>query len=386
MRDLIDQLKDCEVIQNGEFTLKSGKKSKIYIDMRKVISFPDVHEFICNKLIQKIKRDKIDLICGTPYGAVPYTSYISINQKIPMIFLRKEEKKHGKKKLVEGNYKNGERVLLIEDVTTSGGSVSEAAYMLEQQGLKVTQILAIVSRNPIREIYFKDVLIESLIHIDEILKPTLKDLIKEKSKICFAADVTTMKELEHLVNEVGDKICILKIHSDIIEDFYDDFTKNCNQLQIYKEKYNFRIWEDRKLADIGIIMQRQINIIKKWADIVSVHPISGMESIQNIKGIDMIFIVELSTSGNLMSHNYKMGVIDILYKCKNVIGVVSQSKICDNIIHFVPGISLNSEKDNMGQRYNKPSDKKWADIFVIGRGIYKDPSPRDAINKYLSLL
>ena len=100
----------------------------------------------------------------------------------------------------------------------------------------------------------------------------------------------------------------------------------------------------------------------------------------------MIFIVELSTSGNLMSHNYKMGVIDILYKCKNVIGVVSQSKICDNIIHFVPGISLNSEKDNMGQRYNKPSDKKWADIFVIGRGIYKDPSPRDAINKYLSLL
>ena len=68
--------------------------------------------------MEKINPD-IDLICGTPYGAVSIP-YISITKNIPMIFLRKEQKNHGTKKMIEGNYESNNKVVLIEDVTTTG--------------------------------------------------------------------------------------------------------------------------------------------------------------------------------------------------------------------------------------------------------------------------
>ena len=96
-------------------------------------------------------------------------------------------------------------------------------------------------------------------HVNDI-KNSLKTIIKEKqTKICLAADVYTMEELYDLINLVGNDICILKLHSDIIVDFYDNYNENINNLILIKEKYNFKIWEDRKLADIGSVMMRQIS-------------------------------------------------------------------------------------------------------------------------------
>ena len=113
------------------FKLKSGEISNTYIDLRNVISYPEIHREICCEISENINKD-IDLICGTPYGAVSYTSYISILNNIPMIFLRKEIKSHGTQKLIEGIYSNNNKVLLIEDVTTTGNSVIETAKILEK--------------------------------------------------------------------------------------------------------------------------------------------------------------------------------------------------------------------------------------------------------------
>ena len=387
--NLKEELKDCNIIKHGSFTLKSGEKSDIYVDLRNVISYPQVHEHICQEIIDRIGNPmNSELICGTPYGAISYAAHVSIEKKIPMIFLRKEEKDHGTKKLIEGEYRKGDRVILIEDVITTGSSVFDAAEKLESEGLVVSKIICILSRNPNRELFYKEnVLVEHILHIDDIVENNkVRKLIHRKqSNICLAADVETMEELLELIEKVGDKISILKLHTDIISNFHSNFYTNCTILRQLKDRYDFLIWEDRKLADIGSIMQKQVNIIKNWADIVSIHPIAGLSSVKSIEGIDIIFVVEMSTEGNIMNHNYKLSALNIAESCPNVIGVVSQHKVSSNLLHFVPGISLSSEKDNRGQRYTNPTSRKFADIFVVGRGIYQSDDPSSAVEKYLNV-
>ena len=382
---VLKELQDKNIIQHGEFKLKSGKISNIYIDLRKVMSFPNLHKQICHEIIGKINHD-VDLICGTPYGAVSYASYISIFRNIPMIFLRKEAKNHGTKKMIEGNYELNNEVVLIEDVITTGSSVFEAINVLEQHGLKVKQIITIISRHSNKQLCYNDKPIEYLYHIDNIEnEKTLQTIIREKNtKICLAADVTNMEDLCNLVEKVGDDICILKLHSDIIDDFYVNYKKNISTLLKLKNKYNFKIWEDRKFADIGSVMIRQISLLSNWVDIVSIHPISGSLGIENIKNMELIIIAEMSTKDHLMNEEYQKNALKIAEN-NNVLGIVSQHKLSNKLLHFVPGISLSQSKDNHGQTYNSPENKDFADVFVMGRSIYMAPNPKEEIMKYKKL-
>ena len=145
-----------------------------------------------------------------------------------------------------------------------------------------------------------------------------------------------MNELCDLIEKVGDDICVLKIHSDIINDFYLNYEKNVLKLLNLKQKYNFKIWEDRKFADIGSVMLRQISLLTNWVDIVSIHPISGSLGIENIKNMELIIIAEMSTKDHLMNEEYQKKVIEIAEK-NNVLGIVSQHKLSDALLHFVPG-------------------------------------------------
>ena len=136
-----------------------------------------------------------------------------------------------------------------------------------------------------------------------------------------------MKELRNLVEAVGKYICILKVHSDIIVDFHKNYEENRKYLNESKELYNFKIWEDRKFADIGHIMHRQVHTsISDWADIISVHPIAGKKSLDEIKDIDMILIGEMSTEGHLMTREYQHDVLEIAESSDRVIGVVCSMK------------------------------------------------------------
>ena len=163
LRELVKE----NIIQRGEFKLKSNQTSNIYINLKNIISFPKLNLQICDMIYSKI-RDDNNLICGTPYGAVPFSSYISIKHNIPMIFIRKEQKDYGTKKLVEGNYNQNDRVILIEDVVTSGNSVFETASKLEEHGVIVSQIITVFSRNNNKCLKFKDIPIEYLFHISDL--------------------------------------------------------------------------------------------------------------------------------------------------------------------------------------------------------------------------
>ena len=131
-------------------------------------------------------------------------------------------------------------------------------------------------------------------------------------------------------------------------------------------------------------MMRQISLLSNWVDIVSIHPISGSLGIENIKNMELIIIAEMSTKDHLMNEEYQKNAIQ-LAENNNVLGVVSQHKVSDKLMHFVPGISLNQKNDKHGQTYNSPEDKDFADVFVIGRGIYLASDPKEEIIKYKNL-
>ena len=166
---ILNSLKKYNIIQYGDFTLSSGKKSNIYIDLRKVISYPTLINMICCELFYKLKKNDTNHICGTPYGAIPYASILSVRKDIPMLFLRKEQKEYGNKNLIEGVYNKNDKVILLEDVITTGNSVIKAAKTLEDNGLKVIQIISIISRCENKNLKYNDIPIQYLYHIDEFI-------------------------------------------------------------------------------------------------------------------------------------------------------------------------------------------------------------------------
>ena len=145
LREVILELFDIGVFQFGNFTLKTGINSPIYIDLRRIISKPKLLVII-SKLMWKDFLDSIDVICGVPYTALPIATILSIEYQIPLVLKRKEEKNYGLKKKIEGIFHEGNRCVIIEDVITSGSSILETKKDLEKEGLLVKEALVFLNR------------------------------------------------------------------------------------------------------------------------------------------------------------------------------------------------------------------------------------------------
>lgn len=143
---LADGLLDAGCIKFGEFTLKSGLKSPIYIDLRYIISFPKLLEQIGAAYLPLLKELKFSRIAGLPYAAIPIATAISLQGDHPMIYPRKEVKTYGTKAEIEGEYHAGETVVVIDDLATTGGSKFEAIEKLTGVGLVVKDIVVLVDR------------------------------------------------------------------------------------------------------------------------------------------------------------------------------------------------------------------------------------------------
>ena len=145
-QQLILDLFDKNIIKFGEFTLKSGKQSYIYADVRSAISRPKIFRHICDLFYAQIKDIKFDFICGVPYSALTFASGVAYAHSIPMLLKRKEVKAYGTKKILEGDFSQGQNCLLIEDVITTGASLLETTVVLEEHGLKSTDICTLIDR------------------------------------------------------------------------------------------------------------------------------------------------------------------------------------------------------------------------------------------------
>ena len=133
-------------VKFGEFTLKSGLKSPIYIDLRVLISYPDVLKEVAEELRKKTMGLQFDRIAGIPYAAISIATAISLENDIPMIYPRKEQKDYGTKRAIEGVYSQGERILVYDDLITTGDSKFEAIAPLEAAGLKIKDVVVLVDR------------------------------------------------------------------------------------------------------------------------------------------------------------------------------------------------------------------------------------------------
>jgi uridine monophosphate synthetase len=137
----IEILKGC--IEHGDFVLRSGKKSKYYVDLRPLISSPDAMNCLASLIWIKLPDDGTS-ICGLPYAGIPHACFISSLFDIPMVMLRAEQKYHGTKKMIEGRYEKGDHLILIDDVLTTGSSVMDALPFLKE--FKIDKVVIILDR------------------------------------------------------------------------------------------------------------------------------------------------------------------------------------------------------------------------------------------------
>lgn len=148
VNSLILKLFDVQAVKFGEYKLKSGMITPIYIDLRVIISHPTLMNQVSSIIYQRSKEEalKFDSVCGVPYTALPLATIICSRNELPMLIRRKEAKDYGTKRMVEGLFHQGDTCLIIEDTVTSGSSILETAEVLYSEGLKVTDAIVLMDR------------------------------------------------------------------------------------------------------------------------------------------------------------------------------------------------------------------------------------------------
>ena len=146
---LLLQINAIKLNPKNPFTWASGWKSPIYCDNRIILSFPDVREKICYFLSQQIKKsyEDYDVIAGVATGAIGIGMLVANQLNKPFIYVRANRKKHGRKNSIEGFYKKSQKVVVIEDLISTGNSSLEACKSIISENLKIKGLISIFNYN-----------------------------------------------------------------------------------------------------------------------------------------------------------------------------------------------------------------------------------------------
>jgi orotate phosphoribosyltransferase len=143
-------LMKIDALKFGVFKLTSGKASPYYVDLRVVPSFPDAFTRICDFYAQAITSQiglkTFDRIAGVPIAGIPFASQIAYNLKKPFLYIRKGLRRHGRQRRVEGILVSGDRVLLVDDLVTTGLTLRKAAESVRAEGGVVEKAVAFMDR------------------------------------------------------------------------------------------------------------------------------------------------------------------------------------------------------------------------------------------------
>jgi len=167
---LIQQLKDCGAIKFGRFVLTSGAISDYYIDIKKASTEPRTLRLIAQEMSGYTKG--YDMLAGMELGAVPLVVALALETDIPYVIIRKEKREHGTSKQIEGGEVKGKSVLIVEDVTTSGGSVVKTIQILRENQAEVEKVLTVVDREAGAKETLKKLEVQfiPLVSVSEIIK------------------------------------------------------------------------------------------------------------------------------------------------------------------------------------------------------------------------
>lgn len=412
---LILDLHRIGALKFGEFKLKSGATSPFYIDLRSIISYPEIIKNIVSLLKVELNDKQFDVLTGIPYTALPLAAQVSVEMDTPLVYQRKEVKAYGTGKLIEGHYEKGQTCLIIDDLITTGESKFEAAEGMEQAGLKVTDFVCLIDRsyNGAEILASKGYKLTSIITVEDMLevlgvegkldtglaqkvrafvnqpveKPLLKfserlasttapmtrklmeTILRKKSNLVLSLDVEDTETFFKILDQTGSEICMVKTHVDIIKDFNGSFVP---RLKALAERHDFLIFEDRKFADIGSTVRKQyqsgVYKIADWSEYVTVHMIAGEAILDGLFG-DLevprsgFLLARMSAKGNLISETYTRQVLEVGKRRKECVsGYIGhgadvedikrfRNKIPEDQLLLMPGVNLDSKGDGLGQQY-----------------------------------
>ncbi|WP_087972969.1 orotate phosphoribosyltransferase [Oceanobacillus rekensis] len=178
-RDLLE-IKAVQINAENYFTWTSGIKSPIYCDNRLTMSHPDIRKKISEAFAEKAAamEEKPDVIAGCATAGIPHAAWLADRLNLPMVYVRSKPKEHGKGNQIEGEIKQGQKVLVIEDLISTGGSSIDSAKALQAEGADVLSVLAIFTyglKKASRQFDEANIPFETITNFDELVEVLVDD-------------------------------------------------------------------------------------------------------------------------------------------------------------------------------------------------------------------
>ena len=184
LRELVIDLFDIKCLLFGEFEQASGAIFNYYVDLRQIISDPALFHRVLDCYAQVLRTLKFDRIAGIPYGSLPTATGLSLQLHKPLIYPRKEVKAHGTRRLVEGEFNEGETVAVVDDILITGGSVLEGIAKLESSGLKVNDVVVFLDHGGLQDTRAKERLNDKGLNIQAVLSlETISEVLEGAKRI-----------------------------------------------------------------------------------------------------------------------------------------------------------------------------------------------------------